>query len=302
MRWLFVLVLVAGCGNDDGGDVDAGRGVDAGEMSERDGGPRDDGGAEDAGGRVDAGGDVDAGSDEEDAGPEPEGCDGSEIFCEDFEGFPEGSAESDDWTLFTDRGSLSIDGERARGERALHVHTDGNGYAFLRLPITAPGNSYFGRMYLWVTAFPSAPDWAHYTLVEGTGSGSSERVRPVGGQFVPDCCGGPGAFWGIGADGGPTGDWTNWRTSAPSESGTWTCVEWEIDASENLVRLTFDGEPNDDLVVDGDDHGGSDADFVFPSFDDWKIGWQLYQGGPSPSSFDLWIDDLVFAEERVGCD
>jgi hypothetical protein len=61
-------------------------------------------------------------------------------------------------------------------------------------------------MRLRVDAFPTGPDWAHFTLVEATGTGSSEIVRPVGGQYAPTV---PGIFWGVGADGGPTGDLTS---------------------------------------------------------------------------------------------
>jgi hypothetical protein len=239
----------------------------------------------------------------DDAGSPAEGCAGrTALFCEDFEALPEGEAISARWTNETRNGSLTIDGERARGEHALHVHTDDNGTAFLRIPFMPPDNSHFGRMWLYVNAFPSAPDWAHYTLVEGRGTGAG-AIRPVGGQFAP--AGGSrtaGAYWGIGSDGGPTGDWTNWRTSAPSEGGVWTCVEWELDASDNFIRLTFDGVANDDLTVDTTDHGGNPVDFVFPTFETLRIGWQLYQGGTTPAVFDLWIDDLVLDTERVGCE
>lgn len=247
---------------------------------------------------------TDAGADAgTDAGADPgAGCEGSAaLFCEDFEALAEGTASSDDWDTQVGSGSLTVDGEHARGARSLHVHSVGNSWAFLVLPFEPPGNSYFGRMYLYVEEFPSAPDWAHYTLVEATGDGAGQ-IRPVGGQFVPDCCGGPGAFWGIGSDGGPTGDWTNWRTSAPSEAGRWVCVEWQIDASDNFIRLSFDGADNEELTVSTRDHGGSGADFVFPQFDELKIGWQLYQPNPTPGEFDLWIDDIVLATTRVGCD
>ncbi|MCB9604817.1 MAG: hypothetical protein H6720_31235, partial [Sandaracinus sp.] len=282
-------LLVACSGDDDSTPTDAGRDASS---------PRD-AAAPDAPALVDAAPEdaplgVDA-PEAPDGGPVV-GCAGrTALFCEDFE---ESGATSDRWTQDVGNGTLSVDGEHARGARALHVHTNDNGRAFLRIPFAPPGNSHFGRMYLWVNEFPSAPNWAHYTLVELTGTGSGARVRPVGGQFAPT---NDGAFWGIGSDGDPTGDWTNWRTSAPSESGRWVCVEWEMDASDNFIRLTFDGVANDDLTVDTNDHGGNPVDFVFPTFDTIKVGWQLYQGGTTPAQFDLWIDDLVLATERVGC-
>jgi len=239
----------------------------------------------------------------DDTGAPPEGCEGrTALFCEDFEALPMGEAISARWMNETRNGSLTIDGEQARGAHALHVHTDDNGTAFLRIPFTPPDNSHFGRMWLYVNAFPSAPDWAHYTLVQGSGTGGGV-IRPVGGQFAP--AGGSrtaGAYWGIGSDGGPTGDWTNWRTTAPSEGGRWSCIEWEMDASDNFIRLTIDGVEREDQTVNTTMHGGDPVDFVFPTFETLRIGWQLYQAGTTPAGFDLWIDDLVLDTTRVGCD
>ena len=75
-----------------------------------------------------------------------------------------------------------------------------------------------------------------------------------------------------------------------------------MDASTDFIRLAIDGEDDDALTVDRSDHGGNDVDFVFPTFEQVFLGWQLYQGGPSPATYDLWIDDVVFDTVRVGCD
>jgi len=48
-------------------------------------------------------------------------------------------------------------------------------------------------------------------------------------------------------------------------------------------------------------HGGNNVDFVFPQVNSIWFGWWLYQGGPTPSSFDLWLDDLALATTRIGC-
>ncbi|MBO6936001.1 MAG: hypothetical protein JJ863_13535 [Deltaproteobacteria bacterium] len=288
------LVVCLACGDD---DSDTGDGATDGSVR------RDAGAADDGGGETDGGGDpADLGDDTVDSGSSPEGCTGSELFCEDFEDLSTGDPSSDAWSA-VGNGSLTIVDDRTfAGERALQVHTDENGWAFMRVPFSPPGNSFFGRMRVWVSEFPSAPNWAHYTLVELRGSDRGTRVRPVGGQYVPGTSGGPGAFWGIGADGGPTGDWTNWRTSAPSDGGRWLCVEWELDASDSFVRLSIDGADDDALTVDTNDHGGADVDFVFPTFEEVFLGWQLYQGGPTPNAYDVWIDDVVFDTTRVGCD
>jgi hypothetical protein len=55
------------------------------------------------------------------------------------------------------------------------------------------------------------------------------------------------------------------------------------------------------LAVSRDAHGGNQVPFVLPDVDTVKIGWQLYQGGTTPGRFDLWIDDIALATQRVGC-
>jgi len=229
------------------------------------------------------------------------GCERVEaLFCEDFESEPTGGAASLDWGVDTRHGTLKV--ERAgRAGKVLRVHTEDNGYAFLKvLDFAAPENTFYGRLRIKVDDFPTAPDWAHFTLVEVTGSGSDEVVRPLGGQFAPTV--GPDAtFWGVGADGGPTGDWTNWRESAPTVEDRWQCVEFEWFAPENRVSVWFDGVPQPDLTVTGEEHGGADVPFVLPTADTVKIGWQLYQGGATPDQFDVWVDDITLSAERVGC-
>ena len=222
------------------------------------------------------------------------------LFCEDFESQPVGGAASLDWGIDTRHGTLQVERDRRAG-KVLRVHTEGNGTAFLRVDdFAAPGNSFWGRLRLKVDDFPTAPDWAHFTLVEVTGSGSPEVVRPLGGQFAPTV--GPDAtFWGVGADGGPTGDWTSWRESAPTVEDRWQCVEIEWSAADNRVAVWFDGVAQPDLTVTTSEHGGAPVDFVLPDPDTIKVGWQLYQGGPTPDHFDLWVDDITFDTERVGC-
>lgn len=220
------------------------------------------------------------------------------LFCEDFESLPPGPAlATHGWSPVTDNGSLSIDGVHATGKNALHVHTRGGGKAYIQLsPFTPPGNSFFGRMRAWVTAFPSAPDYAPFTLVEVAGS-QPGLIRPIGGQYVP----GKGALWGVGSDGGPTGGWTNWKESARAEARKALCIEWQLAASSNAIRVWIDGEEKAELFVNTKQHGGNAADFVFPTFSRIWFGWWLYQGGTTPPEFDLWLDDIALSAQRLGC-
>jgi hypothetical protein len=219
------------------------------------------------------------------------------LFCENFDRLPPGGASSLDWGVDTRDATMTV--EKTRTSKVLHLHTVDNGRAFLRVDgFAAPGNRFYGRMRLRVAAFPTAPDWAHFTLVEATGTGSAEIVRPVGGQYVPTL---GRSLWGIGADGGPTGDWTNWRESAPTKAGAWQCVEWQLDATDNRVAVWIDGVANPDLTASTTVHGGNDVPFVLPTVNTVKIGWQLYQGGTTPGHFDLWIDDIALSTRRLGC-
>jgi hypothetical protein len=217
------------------------------------------------------------------------------LFCEDFQSVPLGGATSLKWGVDTSHGTLNVE-RGPRGQRVLRVHTERNGRAFLKVEdFSAPGNSFYGRVRLKTDAFPRKPDWAHYTLIEATGQGP-EIVRPLGGQYAPTS---NGVFWGVGADGGPTGDWTNWRESAPSREDVWQCVEWRMDASDNRIELWFDGIPQPDLTVSTRNHGGNQVDFLFPQFNTVKFGWQLYQ--QNEGSYDLWMDDIALATSRIGC-
>lgn len=228
------------------------------------------------------------------------GCTGPHLlFCDTFDRRPVGGASTLDWGIDTRNGTLTIEPAARRGGKVLHVRTRDNGRAFLRVDdFAAPGNRFFGRMRLRVDAFPTAPDWAHFTLVEVTGSGSAEVVRPVGGQYVPTL---RRSLLGVGADGGPTGDWTNWRESAPVTEDAWQCFEWQLDPADNRVAVWIDGVANPELTASTTVHGGNDVPFILPAVDTVKIGWQLYQGGTTPGQFDLWIDDVALATRRLGC-
>ena len=236
-----------------------------------------------------------------DGAPKPDAAPiAGRLFAEDFEGFAPGPADDSRWSIDTQAGSLAVDGVQALGTHALHVHTVGNGRAFLRVPVPAlPDGELYGRLRVFVTELPSAPDFAHFTLVEAAGN-EPGLIRPIGGQYVPAPTAGR-SLWGAGSDGGATGDWTNWQVTTPAEAGKWVCLEWRLARDDNRMDVWIDGVEKPELSASTTVHGGSSADFVLPTLTSVKIGWQLYQGGTSPAEFDLWLDDLALATSRVGC-
>jgi hypothetical protein len=236
------------------------------------------------------------------------GCIGRALlFCEDFNALPLGAATSPNWTVDTQQGTLTVEPiTRGSRNRILHAHTVGNGRALLTIgTFHAPGNTYFGRMWVKVAAFPVAPDFAHFMLVQATGTGSTEMVRPVGGQFVNTQFlknGGPArSLWGIGADGGATGDWTNWKESATAVPGQWQCIEWTMQAADSKVQLWIDGVANPDLLVTANNHGGKAVPFVLPTVNKIQIGWWLFQPGSNPLQFDVRYDNIALSSTRIGC-
>ncbi|WP_159772013.1 hypothetical protein [Streptomyces sp. HM190] len=233
------------------------------------------------------------------ATPTPHDVHGGTFVKENFNRLPLGPVTGGrGWTTDTANGSLSVVRAADGRGRELRIRTDGNGRAFLVLPdLAPPGNSFWARIRLRVDRFPTAPDWAHWTLAEASGSDSPTLVRPLGGQYAPTD---KGNFYGVGSDLGPTGDWTNWRTSAPAADGAWTCAEFHLDAADNRVTVYLDGVAQPDLTVSTKQHGGTADDFVFPTFDKLKLGWQLYQANPSPAAFEMRMDDIALSTRRVG--
>ncbi|KXS18780.1 hypothetical protein M427DRAFT_67416 [Gonapodya prolifera JEL478] len=226
------------------------------------------------------------------------------LFYENFEDLGLGSTNGTDWwNISTYReGAAVVDSVHARGQNALHISATGGSKAFLQ-PITfsPPGNSVWGRMWIWMEAFPTAPDYAHFTLVEASGKvGDGSVIRPIGGQYIPGVS--AQALWGTGSDLGPTGDWLNWRATAPTVNQQWTCLEFQLDNQMSAMKLWIDGVAKPELTVTRDNHNGTQVPFVFPTFDKIGIGFQEYQRNTTPATFNLWIDDIALTTTRIGCD
>lgn len=215
------------------------------------------------------------------------------LLCDGFEG----SALDPSWTP---EGPVPvIDPTRAaRGGSSLHVHADGNGRSYVKHTAIFPvaDNAYWGRVFVWFDALPTAPDWAHWTIVGATGPDVPGEIR-VGGQLDPFF----GANrYGVGTDGGATGDWTNLDDDggpvAPAED-RWVCVEWHHDATADTTAFYVDAVEHPSLATTAADHGG----YLLPAFDAVWIGWWLYQGGSAPDHFDVWMDEVALDTERIGC-
>ena len=223
-------------------------------------------------------------------------------LCDDFE-----SGTIDTGTWESNGATPTIDGTHAaRGSKALHVHTEGNGFSFLKETKTfpAPNDTYWGRMFVWIDAVPIQPDWSHWTLVGAKGADHPGEIR-VGGQFNPQI---PKNLFGVGTDGGATGDWTHLDDdpesgAAPVPVQTWVCLEWMHDGASNETKFYEDAVEHPSLATTATDHGGDQSqDYLLPTFESVWVGWWLYQGSPTPDHYDVWIDEVVIDNmARVGC-
>lgn len=224
---------------------------------------------------------------------------GDFLLCD---GFEEGAIDTSLWTV-EKTGSNVVEiasDQAARGAQSVHIHVQ-NDFGYLKNTSVFPvaNNDYFGRMFLRVARF-STVDWAHWTVGEGAGNGDGSKIR-VGGQYRTDAS---VNRWGIGSDGGPTGDWTTHDTDPdgnPSEPATnsWVCLEWEHKGSTNETHFYVDDVLHPSLSTTATEHGGSSADYILPEMTSFWFGWWQYQADPEP--FDVWIDELVLDDERIGC-
>lgn len=229
-------------------------------------------------------------------------CEGAGLLlCDGFEG---GTIDSALWVV--DKSASNVveltTEHAARGSQSVHIRA-ANGWGFLKntsvFPV--PNNDYYGRMFLRVARY-STVAWAHWTIGEATGVGDGSKIR-IGGQY--DTSIGKNR-WGVGTDGGPTGDWTT-RTQDPNGMpeeppvNEWTCVEWLHKGSTNETRFYVDGVEHPSLYTTATQHGGADKTktYELPMMNTLVLGWQQYQS--DPVAFDVWIDEVALDSERIGC-
>ena len=225
-------------------------------------------------------------------------CSSDFDLCEDFEG---DSLDTGLWEI-SKSGSddPEIDDTRAaRGEHSLHFHSEDNNFVYIteRATFPAANNTYYARMFVYFDALPTAPVYAHWSLSVGLEDGNEAEAR-IGGQYDGDI-----NRFGVGSDHGPTGDWTNLDEDDPNEvpEREWICLEWLHKGDTNEGRVWINDVEHPSLHTTATDHGGDDVDYILPEFTEAWFGWWHYQGGTDPAEFDIWIDEIVVDDERVGC-
>jgi hypothetical protein len=231
------------------------------------------------------------------------------LLCDDFESEAAGApADPNVWTpVLSNASSLAqVDSARAaRGTKSMHLRAASGQIALLENTKLFPAmkNTVYGRMFVWIDALPTAPDNARFLLASATGTNLKTEVRLLGQYRLEESRN----LLGVGSDLGESGDWY----TAGKEPGSvprakdWMCLEWLFKGDTSETRVWVDGTEQTSLHTtatefrDGDQEMGKK--FVHPEYTKLRVGWWLYQSDATPASYDVWVDEVIVDDERIGC-
>ncbi len=256
----------------------------------------------------------------------PAGAPSAWVGCETFDDIDDPAAQLPQWMVIGDGFGVEADGPDL-GDRALRV-------------TLVPGQQFRGWVTLRVGEGPDGPGvdsptarfdelWVRYWLRTGD-DWPGWGIGDVGELMVLD-----GANWGIAAEMAirsetgqtlhPLGwscivdgvnmcnggnDWSGglyliWQAMGETVlfdaagAGQWRCVEGHMrlntpGAADGQAHVWVDG--NEEIAVDGVDFLGT--------WDEYGLNGLRFTNyaTPPPRPLDFWVDDVVFATERVGCD
>jgi hypothetical protein len=225
-------------------------------------------------------------------------------FCEDFETYAAGAAPGSPWTKATNGGTVNVDTTRVwSGTRSVKFTTDGlaaTRQAEISMSSSSvfpvPGNHFFGRMMVFITAVPTQT--THWTNIESGGP-----VTDAGGFYAGTRYG--GQFRHLMANyvtsGGPRSDCPQPSSVVPPE-GRWACWEWEFDGPNRTTRFWLDGALIPALTVVNQTaqcvYNDLNRQWLFPSYASLTVGWEHYQ---TSDPVEFWVDALALDTARVGC-
>jgi len=215
----------------------------------------------------------------------PTRCDATLPLCESFENGLDGNL----WkTTMAGDATVSVDSTHAaRGTKALHVKTvagGGSNFAYIKETKTFPAtnNVLYGRMFVWFEDALTTD--GHFSLAEGAGTGTPAVIR-FGGQFK--------AF-GVGTDGGSSGDWTDSDRTKLVPTQTWICAEFEFDGPNNTFHVWWDDMERPMLITGASKH----TSFTMPTFNSLWFGWWMYNLAEPQ---EIWIDEIAVDYKPIGC-
>lgn len=216
---------------------------------------------------------------------------------------PGGPPDPAVWTpAISSSGTITVASDRAhRGSQSLHVTAPSGSYetfVMTQAPFPVPNNTFWGRLYFYLEA-TMPTDFVHWTIMEARGVESNNRIR----------------YGGIN-NGSPQGLYGHWflfnvETQGSGEvglddspdpqvpAGEWICMEWKYAGvpGQNDAQLFWNGVERPDVHAAADLFEGI---YAMPTFDRLYVGWAIYQ--PISAPYEVWIDDVAVAPERIGCE
>lgn len=100
----------------------------------------------------------------------------------------------------------------------------------------------------------------------------------------------------------PGDSFSNNTNSDVIKANTWTCVEWAIVKNSSFDKMYgwVDGKQVLKAESSSDWQNTTPKDFVVAPFTNYiSFGWRAF--GNSANVKDLWFDDIVVSNKRVGC-
>ncbi len=205
-------------------------------------------------------------------------------------------------------GTITVDQTRPRGGKSsVHVKSLVKAYSDGEMNLGKPvfptaNNSFFMRAYVYY-APPAASDNVYLFRVDGVLPNTTTRVNiQIGNEGFP--YGQPSApnfkqlSTTIYHSDIKSADHVSYRTAAAPEVtfGRWACWEWEVDGVKNLWRTWVDGVEHFTRTWDG----VAGTAWVVPSASAFTLGLH-HDHDEGPNGIEVWFDDLVIADKRVGC-
>ncbi|HEY0710996.1 MAG TPA: hypothetical protein VGG33_29605 [Polyangia bacterium] len=217
-------------------------------------------------------------------------------FCDDFDKQTAGAEPKGPFAIRkSGGGTIVVDATKPySGTQSLHVHFDNVAsgaraqLSFVKpaIPFPFAANTIHGRMMLFMSRVPTV----HWDLVTGFATDA-----PVDNDNILQYILGSmyGKFMAVHQGPPAVDDSVDSATDFPVNR--WACIQWEfrgaMDGNHHL-RMLMDGK----LVDKGD---VTKATWKPPVFNSLAVGWINFQA--SAGALDMWIDDLAFGEQEIGC-
>ena len=218
------------------------------------------------------------------------------LFCEDFEG---GELDKSVWTRteLSNGNSAQVAKDRvAHGQYAMHFHAQGGSRFSMILHDGLPEplrKHYFGRLYFYATGFPTESG-GHTAFITSSntlsGFPDQDHHLEVASYYESS---------------GPTWQMTYWTGDGPEYIGSggmipvakWFCLEWEFDDEPDAIEIWVDGDAKQGASF-RDIHNGASG--LLGSMTALGLGFRTWHPMGAPD-IDLYMDDIVLDDKRVGC-